>query len=252
MKLVLLEGTAGSGKSLLASKLSEYYTRNGAFAAIFNMDPGVDDLPYSCDIDIRDIVNVRSVMSEYGLGPNGAVVVASDIAASRMGQLQDEIDAVNPDYLIIDTPGQIELFAYRVVGPLLARELAADQRVGIFLHDGILISSPANFASVALLAASVRLRLGIPTVNVVTKTDLIGGDLDNILEWSSSLPALEDAVSRSCDGETYSLVSSILHGLDVGGLGQELIPVSNVTGDGLPMLGASLSRIINLGEEVED
>lgn len=252
LKMILLEGTAGSGKSLLASKLAEYYTGNGAFPAILNLDPGAEDLPYSCDVDVRDMVDVVSVMRNYGLGPNGAVVMANDIVASRIGQLQEEINAVNPDYLIVDTPGQIELFAYRVSGPLLARELAAEQRVGIFLYDGVLVNGPANFVSISLLAASIRLRLGIPAVNVLTKSDLLEDKLGEILEWSSDARALEDAVSQTCDGEIYSLTTDVLRGLDAGGFYQGLVPVSNITGDGMDMLEASLSRIINRGEEVED
>jgi len=40
--------------------------------------------------------------------------------------------------------------------------------------------------------------------------------------------------------------------LNLGGFAQGLIPVSNVTGEGLVNLEAALSRILNLGEEVED
>ncbi len=249
MKLVLLEGTAGSGKSLLASRLSDYYAENDAFAAILNLDPGVEELPYTCDVDVRDMVSTASVMRDYGLGPNGAVVMANDIIASRLDRLQEEIDAINPEYLIVDTPGQIELFAYRISGPLLVRELTADQKVGIFLYDGALVNTPANFVSIALLATSIRLRLGIPAVNAVTKTDLIGDQLGEVMRWASDLPALEAAIAQTSDGEAYSLATGILRGLDMGGFAQGLVPISNVTGEGMPELEASLSRIINLGEE---
>ena len=30
--------------------------------------------------------------------------------------LRNEVERVNPDYLLVDTPGQIELFAYRTSG----------------------------------------------------------------------------------------------------------------------------------------
>ena len=43
-----------------------------------------------------------------------------------------------------------------------------------FLYDGSLITTPVNFVSVALLATSIKLRLNMPTINVITKTDLIG------------------------------------------------------------------------------
>ena len=117
MKAIFVAGTAGSGKSLLTSKIHEYYTRNGAFTAILNLDPGVISLPYTPDIDIRDSVDIVSIMKQYDLGPNGALMMANDLIASKLDELQEEADKINPDYLIVDTPGQIELFAYRTSGP---------------------------------------------------------------------------------------------------------------------------------------
>ena len=174
MKSIFVVGTAGSGKSLLTSKIHEYYTRNGAFSAILNLDPGVESLPYGCDIDVRDYVDIVSIMKQYDLGPNGALIMTNDLIASKIDSIQDEIDEVSPDYLLIDTPGQIELFAYRSSGQFLVQNLRIDEKMSIFLFDGALITSPINFVSIALLATSIKLRLGLPAINVLTKTDLIG------------------------------------------------------------------------------
>ncbi len=252
MKIIFVTGTAGSGKSLLTSKIYEYYTANGAFAAILNLDPGVESLPYACDIDARDHVDVVSIMKQYDLGPNGAMIMANDLIASKIDVFQDEISKINPDYLLVDTPGQIELFAYRSSGPFLVKSLDSLEKVNIFLYDGALITTPVNFVSVALLATSIKLRLNLPNVNVLTKTDLIGDKLKEILSWSTNLKVLEDAISKEADGETYTLTTNILRGLNLGGFAQGLIPISNVTGEGMVNLESALSRIINLGEEVED
>lgn len=252
MKLVLLEGTAGSGKSLLASRLDEYYTGSGASVATLNLDPGAGQLPYRCDVNIRDVVSTESVMREYGLGPNGAVVMASDIILSKLDWLQAEIDAIEPDYLIVDTPGQVELLAYRVSGPLIVRSIYADERVGIFLYDGTLVTSPTSFVSIMLLASSIRLRLGIPMVGAITKIDLARERLGDILEWSSRADALGDAIARESDGETYSIAAGILRGLDDEDLSAGLVPVSCATGEGMELLEAALNRIVNLGEEAGD
>jgi len=245
-------GTAGAGKSLLVSKIYEYYTSNGAFAAILNLDPGVESLPYSCDIDVRDHVDIISIMKQYDLGPNGALIMANDLIASKIDKIQDEIGQVNPDYLIIDTPGQIELFAYRTSGPFLVENLDAEEKVNIFLYDGSLITTPVNFVSIALLATSIKLRLKISTINLITKTDLIGEKMKEILQWSTNLKSLETAISNEADGETYALTTNILRSLNFGGFAQGLIPISSVTGEGMVNLETALSRIINLGEEVED
>ena len=252
MKSIFIVGTAGSGKSLLTSKIHEYYTRNGAFSAILNLDPGVESLPYSCDIDVRDYFDIVSIMKQYDLGPNGALIITNDLIASKIDSIKDEIDEVNPDYLLIDTPGQIELFAYRASGQFLVQNLRLDNKMSIFLFDGALITSPINFVSIALLATSIKLRLGLPAINVLTKTDLIGEKLKDILKWSTNLSTLENAISQEADGETYTLTTNILRGLNLGGFAQGLIPLSNVTGEGMVNLQTALSRIINLGEEVED
>ncbi len=252
MKSIFIVGTAGSGKSLLTSKIHEYFTRNGVFSAILNLDPGVEVLPYSCDIDVRDYVDIVSIMKQYELGPNGALIMANDLIASKIDDLQNEIDRVNPDYLLIDTPGQIELFAYRPSGQFLVQNLRLDEKMSFFLFDGALITSPVNFVSIALLATSIKLKLNLSTINVLTKTDLIGDKLKEILRWSTNLSALENAIFQEVDGEAYTFTTNILRGLNLGGFAQGLIPISNVTGEGMVNLQSAISRIINLGEEIED
>ncbi|NDB33416.1 MAG: GTPase [Nitrososphaeria archaeon] len=252
MKAIFVAGTAGSGKSLLTSKIHEYYTRNGAFTAILNLDPGVISLPYTPDIDIRDSVDIVSIMKQYDLGPNGALMMANDLIASKLEELQEEADKINPDYLIIDTPGQIELFAYRTSGPYFVNNFMADQKSALFLYDGVLVTTAVNFVSMALLATSIRLRMGMPTINVLTKTDLIADKISEILRWTTNLKSLENAISAEADGETYVLVTNILRSLNLSGFAQGLIPVSNATGEGMVNLEGSLSRILNQGEEVED
>jgi len=252
MKTIFVTGTAGAGKSLLTSKLYDYYTQNGAFAAILNLDPGVESLPYTCDVDVRDYIDIVSIMKQYDLGPNGALIMANDLIASKIDDIRNEVERVNPDYLLVDTPGQIELFAYRSSGSYIVENLTSEEKTSIFLFDGSLITTPVNFVSIALLATSIRLRLHIPTLNIITKTDIIGSKLKDVIEWSGNLRALENAIANDVDGETYSLATSILRGLNLSGFAQGLIPVSNVTGDGLVNLEGALSRVLNLGEEVED
>jgi len=252
LKAIFVTGTAGSGKSMLTSKILEYYQKNSAFASILNLDPGVESLPYAPDVDVRDYVDIVHIMKQYDLGPNGSMIMASDLIASKIDEIQNEINEVNPDYLIVDTPGQIELFAYRVSGPFFIQNINADEKMNIFLYDGTMIASPPNFISISLLATSIKLRLGLPTINVITKTDLIPDKIDQILKWSSDPILLEESVRKGSDGETYSLTTDIMRALNIGEFTGGLIPISNLTGEGMVDLQIALSRIINLGEEVED
>ena len=122
-------------------------------------------------------MDIVSIMQQYDLGPNGALIMANDLIASKIDDIQNEVNRVNPDYLIVDTPGQIELFAYRSSGRFFVENIASEEKTNIFLFDGALITTPINFVSIALLATSIRLRLNLPTINTITKTDLIGTKL---------------------------------------------------------------------------
>jgi hypothetical protein len=251
LKAIFVTGTAGSGKSMLTSKILEYYQKNGVFASVLNLDPGVESLPYRPDVDVRDYVDIVQIMKQYDLGPNGSMIMANDLIASKIDDIQNEINGVNPDYLIVDTPGQIELFAYRASGPFFIQNIDASEKTNIFLYDGTMIILPDNFISISLLATSIKLRLGLPTINVMTKTDLIPDKIDHVLKWSSNPISLEEEL-KTLEGETYSLATDILRTLNIGEFVGDLIPISNLTGEGMVNLQAELSRIINLGEEVED
>ena len=252
MKVIFLTGTAGAGKSLLTSKIKEYYAKNSAFPATLNLDPGVGHLPYSPDVDVRDYVDINSIMEEYALGSNGSLIMANDLIATKIDQIKTEIDTINPDYLLVDTPGQVELIAYRDSGPFFIKNIHGDEKMNLFLYDGTMITSPSNFVSLSLLSTSIRLRLGLPTINAITKTDLIQDKLNEVLEWSSSDYDLGDQISKEVDGETLPLISDMYRTLNNNDFFDDLFPVSNVTGDGMVELESALSRIINLGEEVED
>ena len=246
---VFVAGTAGSGKSLLTSRLVQWYRDRGAFAATLNLDPGVASLPYEPDIDVRDIIDIGTLMENFGLGPNGALVMASDMIATKMDELQSQVDELNPDYVIVDTPGQIELFAFRASGPYFVSNLQVDNKATIFAFDGTLVSSPINFVSIALLASSVKLRLKTAQINALTKRDLVVDRLKEILEWAGSSHALEIALNGEKETE-YSLLSKDLsRSMTKAGFAPGLVAVSSITMNGILNLSAALARTLNQGED---
>ena len=115
------------------------------FASALNLDPGVESLPYRPDVDVRDYVDIVQIMKQYDLGPNGSMIMANDLIASKIDDIQNEIHRVNPDYLIVDTPGQIELFAYRASGPFFIQNIDAAEKTNIFLYDGTMIALTYQF-----------------------------------------------------------------------------------------------------------
>ena len=252
MDTIFITGTAGSGKSLLTSRLLQWYEDRKSFPISINLDPGAASLPYEPDVDVRDYIDINTLMEKYNLGPNGSLVMASDMIATRLNEIQDEVNNLNPDYILIDTPGQIELFAFRASGPYFVSNLQSDNKVNLFIYDGMLVSSPINFVSIALLASSVKLRLKIAQVNILTKRDLIVDKLRNILEWSSSALSLESSLDNENDAE-YSLLSKdLVRSMSKGGFLQNIIPVSSMTLNGMVNLSAAIARIVSKGEETND
>ena len=186
MQTIFVTGTAGSGKSLLTSKLIQWYKDNSFYPVSLNLDPGVISLPYEPDVDVRNYINIDKIMSQHELGPNGALIMAADMIATKLDEIQEEVYELNPDFVIVDTPGQIELFIFRASGPYFVSNFQSDSKINIFTFDGILASSsPINFISIALLATSVRLRLNISQIDVMTKRDLVIDKLQDLLSWSS-------------------------------------------------------------------
>ena len=252
MESIFITGTAGSGKSLLTSRLLQWYKDNQSYPISLNLDPGAVNLQYEPDIDVRNYIDINTLMETYDLGPNGSLVMASDMIATKLEDIQNEVDNLNPDYIIIDTPGQIELFAFRASGPYFVSNFQSDNKVTLFLFDGMLVSCPINYISIALLASSIKLRLKTAQVNVLTKRDLIIEKIQGILEWSSSSTSLESALNNEKDTE-YSLLSKDLaRSMAKGGFMQNIIAVSSLTMSGMINLSATLSRILNQGEEIRD
>ena len=252
MESIFITGTAGSGKSLLTSRLLQWYKDSQSYPISLNLDPGAVNLPYEPDVDVRNYIDINTLMETYDLGPNGSLVMASDMIATKLEDIQNEVDSLNPDYIIIDTPGQIELFAFRASGPYFVSNFQSDNKVTLFLFDGMLVSCPINYISIALLASSIKLRLKTAQVNVLTKRDLIIEKIQGILEWSSSSTSLESALNNEKDTE-YSLLSKdLVRSMAKGEFMQSIIAVSSITMSGMVNLSATLSRILSQGEEIRD
>lgn len=62
-----------------------------------NLDPAVRKTGYSANVDIRDTVDYKQVMTEYGLGPNGAIMTSLNLFATRFDQVVDIIGRRSSD-----------------------------------------------------------------------------------------------------------------------------------------------------------
>lgn len=249
--IAFIIGTAGSGKSFLTSALINKMRQERQKVAILNLDPGVVNLPYTPDIDIRDYVTVDEVMEKYGLGPNGALIMAADLIVNEIEHLREEVEDLNPDILIADTPGQMELFAFRASGPFLVRALSDDPEAIIYLFDSVFSYNPLNYVSNMFLSAAVHIRFLLPQVHVLSKCDLLPKrDLDTLIEWSENPGALELAIDERLKGTSRLLGQNISQAIQLLDLNFPLIPVSSKTNEGLTELNAMLERIFKGGEKI--
>lgn len=85
--VVLCVGMAGSGKTSLVSRLHAHCSMTGLPAYFINLDPAVKSVPYTANIDIRDTIDYKNVMKEYGLGPNGAIVTSLNLFSTKFDQV---------------------------------------------------------------------------------------------------------------------------------------------------------------------
>jgi len=250
MFIVFIIGTAGSGKSLLTSAFNEWLKVGKQKTATVNLDPGVLTLPYTPDIDIRDYIDVNELMEKYGLGPNGALIMAADLIAEEAERLGREIEDLKSDMVIVDTPGQMELFAFRASGPYIAKELTKEPKAIVYLFDAVFSFNPLNYVSNMFLSAAVYNRFFTPQLHVLSKCDLLPPEeTDRIVDWSSNPKALEAVIEEKLSGTRRLLSRDMMHAIYRLGLRFLLIPVSAKTNEGLINLNAALERILAGGEK---
>src|SRR5208283_4644027 len=92
-------------------------------------------------------VDVGDLMEKYGLGPNGALIMAADLIADEIQNLNRDIEEVHADIVLVDTPGQMELFSFRVSGPYIVDELTREPKALIYLFDAVFSINPMNYVS---------------------------------------------------------------------------------------------------------
>jgi GTPase SAR1 family protein len=250
MVVVFFVGTAGSGKSLLTATFTEWLKVEKQKVATVNLDPGVLNLPYAPDIDIRESISIDSIMEDYGLGPNGALVLAADLIAEEAERIGGEIDDLQCDVVLVDTPGQMELFAFRASGPYIANELTKQQKAIVYLFDAVFSFNPLNYVSNMFLSAAVYNRFFFPQLHVLSKCDLLPPEeTSRVVEWSADPDALETVIDERLSGTRRLLSRDMMQAIYRLGLEFQLVPVSGKTNEGMIELGSALERILTGGEK---
>ncbi len=250
MFIVFIIGTAGSGKSLLTASFSEWLKMSKQNVTVVNLDPGALKLPYSPDVDVRNYVNVGDLMEKYGLGPNGALIMAADLIADEIDEISKEIEDLKSDIVLVDTSGQMELFAFRSSGPYIAKELTKEPKAIVYLFDAAFSFNPLNYVSNLFLSAAVQNRFLVPQVHLLSKSDLLPKeDVNKVVDWSASPRALENSIDQKLTGTRRLLSRNMMRAIYQLGLRFLLIPVSAKTNEGIINFNTALERVLAGGEK---
>ena len=168
-------GTAGSGKTTLTAEFGKYLEENGYSVSYVNLDTGVRKLPYRSDVDVREEITAWELMEE-GLGPNGAIVRSYDLIVPKVNEYAERIRELDgrSDYVLIDTPGQMETFLFHEFGVKLME--AFPDALGVYLFSPEILRKPTDFCFALFFGLMIDLRLGITTVPALSKVDTVSID----------------------------------------------------------------------------
>lgn len=243
-------GTAGAGKSTMVAAFDRWCKQHGLSTVLVNLDPGIEDLPYDADIDIRDKVKVSDLMEQHGLGPNGAQVAAADMIALDLEELRDEIATFRSDVTLIDTPGQVELFVFRQAGKVIVENLAPNESAICYLLDPFLARTASGFASQLMLAATTFFRFQEPLIPILSKADLMPDEVrQKVLDWAADPALLEDDILQEEPGMAREMATHVARLLDSMESEHHLLGISSQDNIGFDDLYAQAQAVIGQAED---
>lgn len=249
MNLAFVIGTAGSGKSELTGFFTRWLSLQGEDAMAVNLDPGAAILPYSANVDVRDYIRVEDVMEEFSLGPNGGLMLACDMMVELVDQLTNDVEAFDPDIALVDTPGQMELFAFRNIGAEIAEGLTKASKGIIYLFDSSFCRDPLNYVMNTFISSAVNSRFLLPQFSVLSKADLLDDvEIAEISSWSEDPALLEEAINRRLTGLNRLMSQDMMEVINRLGIEIMPVPFSTKTNLGFNRLYSELSLVFTEGE----
>ncbi|PLW58341.1 hypothetical protein PCANC_00597 [Puccinia coronata f. sp. avenae] len=201
---IICIGMAGSGKTTFVQRLNSYLHTIKKPPYILNLDPAVSSLPFQANIDIRDTVNYKQVMKQYNLGPNGGILTALNLFTTKFDQVLNYVEkrSSSTDFVLLDTPGQIEIFTWSASGAIITDAIASSlPTVVAYIIDTPRTTAPATFMSNMLYACSILYKTRLPFILVFNKVDVQSHDF--ALEWMQDFESFQQAlVAQNESNET--------------------------------------------------
>ncbi|KAK4957543.1 hypothetical protein LTR10_005510 [Elasticomyces elasticus] len=240
---IICVGMAGSGKTTFMQRINAHLHQQTQTQSttpsttappyVLNLDPAVRSVPFDTNIDIRDSVNYKEVMRQYNLGPNGGILTSLNLFATKIDQVMSLLEKrclpqpqpkPIPSYILLDTPGQIEVFVWSASGSILLSSLAS------------------SFPTVIAILYKTRL----PMILVFNKTDVKGEE--EAVEWMRDFESFQAALRKEEEeqwsgdggggngqggGYMGSLLNSMSLVLEEFYNALSVVGVSSMTGDGV-------------------
>ena len=173
---VVVVGPPGSGKSTFCAALERLLTAAGRRCAVVDLDPSPAPRPYNAAVALRQLCGAEHVQARLGLGPNGALLYCLELLAHNQPWLQRALQPLEDAgaYVIVDTPGQAELWMHhaslRGVLHGLVQERHYRITAALLLDAHYAVDAPL-FVSALVSALAAMLQLELPHVNVLSKID---------------------------------------------------------------------------------
>lgn len=190
--VVIFIGPAGSGKSTTVNAYAKWVKEVLGYSSYkVNLDPATEYIPYEPDYDIRTIINAHKIAKELGLGPNGALVVCMDMITNVIEKILKSMinNSMQDTFILIDTPGQMEVFLFRDIAYDLVNILKKFFKnvVALFIVAADTIKRYEDYVFLAIISIAIQTRLGVDVIPVINKIDVtlleeIVGDIISDIE----------------------------------------------------------------------
>ena len=244
-------GTAGSGKSTLTYNFQQWMNHRGLDAITVNLDPGADNLPYDPDVDIRDWISLKEIMDSYGLGPNGAQIACADMLALNTEDIKKSIEGFKTDYVLMDTPGQLELFVFREAGKYIVKFLNPNRSIIAYLLDPALAKTASGYVSQLLLSMSTNFRLGQSQINILSKADMLSdAELEQVEKWSNNTDDLGNALFSEKASIYREMSEGLLNLISEFGNQSKIFPIGKENFFGIEDLYTQIQLQFEGGEDL--
>ncbi len=234
MTLLFFIGPAGSGKTTLVGEFGRYLLDQGLEVRYVNLDCAVEGLGYRPDLDVRSYFTLSDIMRRYGLGPNGALVKSMELLLDMVDEFVAKIEdlSLNADYVLIDTPGQLELVIFHDA-VLKIMERFINRSLVLFLIPADLIRTARDIVFLSLLTLTCRIRLNAPLIAVISKADVLNEEVEKAyFGHGLTTPKIVEEALQGLWGVEYDLTKDLALVIERYEKKQRIVKVSAKTRQG--------------------